>query len=214
MKIEIWSDILCPFCYIGKRHLEQALESFPDMPVQLEWKSFQLDPHVVPQPDKNVYQYLAERKGISLAESEQMHQAVTERAAEAGLEYHFEKTKVTNSRTAHRLIQLAKTKGLANELEESFFRAYFTEGKDLNDETTLMALCVESGLNPLDVKEVLQLKDTFSAEVIRDVQEAQAIGVRGVPFFVFDRKYAISGAQPIEHFIETIQAVLNQETNA
>lgn len=213
MKIEIWSDILCPFCYIGKRHLEKALESFPDLPVQIEWKSFQLDPDVVPQPDKNVYQYLAERKGISVAESEQMHQAVTERAAEAGLEYHFEKTKVTNSRTAHRLIQLAKTKGLANEVEEIFFRAYFTEGKDLNDETTLMALCVESGLNPLDVKEVLQLKDTFSAEVIRDVQEAQAIGVRGVPFFVFDRKYAISGAQPVEHFVETIQAVLNPDTN-
>lgn len=208
MKIEIWSDIMCPFCYIGKRHLETALGQFPDQHFEIEWKSFQLDPTIVPQPDKNVYEYLAERKGVSLEESKQMHAGVVARAAEVGLDYRFEKAVVSNSFDAHRLIQLAKTKGLGDPIEETFFKAYFTEGRDLNDKDTLMELCVGIGLNALDVKEVLEDETQFAGAVRNDISEAQQIGVRGVPFFVFDRKYAISGAQPIEHFEQTIQEVL------
>lgn len=208
MKIEIWSDIMCPFCYIGKRHLESALSAFPNEPFEIEWKSFQLDPTIVPQPGKNVYEYLAERKGMSVEESKQMHAGVVERAAEVGLDYRFEKAVISNSLTAHRLIQLAKTKGLGDAVEETFFKAYFTDGRDLNDESTLVELCVGIGLNALDVKEVLQDETLFAAAVNHDISEAQQIGVRGVPFFVFDRKYAISGAQPIEHFEQTIQEVL------
>lgn len=208
MKIEIWSDIMCPFCYIGKRHLETALDQFPDQHFEIEWKSFQLDPTIVPQPDKNVYEYLAERKGVSLEESKQMHAGVVARAAEVGLDYRFEKAVVSNSFDAHRLIQLAKTKGLGDPIEETFFKAYFTEGRDLNDKDTLMELCVGIGLNALDVKEVLEDETQFAGAVRNDISEAQQIGVRGVPFFVFDRKYAISGAQPIEHFEQTIQEVL------
>lgn len=210
MKIEIWSDIMCPFCYIGKRHLEAALEQFPEQDFEIVWKSFQLDPFVVAQPDKNIYQYLSERKGISVSESEQMHQAVTERAAEVGLTYNFEKTKVANSRTAHRIIQLAKKSGLGDAMEEQFFHAYFTDGADLNDNDTLMRLAVEIGLNPLDIRDVLAHKDQFAAEVDADIRESQEIGVRGVPFFVFDRKYAISGAQPIDYFEQTIRTVIEQ----
>lgn len=208
MKIEIWSDIMCPFCYIGKRHLESALSAFPDEQFEIEWKSFQLDPSIVPQPNKNVYEYLAERKGMSVEESKQMHAGVVERAAEVGLDYHFEKAVISNSFTAHRLIQLAKTKGLGDAIEETFFKAYFTDGRDLNDESTLVELCVGVGLNALDVKEVLQDETRYANAVNNDISEAQQIGVRGVPFFVFDRKYAVSGAQPIEHFKQTIQEVL------
>lgn len=209
MKIEIWSDIQCPFCYIGKRHLETALKTFPDEQVEIEWKSFQLDPSIVPQPDKNVYEYLAERKGMSVEQSREMHAGVVARAAEIGLDYHFEKAVVSNSFDAHRLIQLAKTKGLGDAMEETFFKAYFTEGRDLNNPATLMELSVGAGLNALDVKEVLENEELFAQAVRSDIVEAQQIGVRGVPFFVFDRKYAISGAQPIEHFEETIRTVLS-----
>ncbi len=208
MKIEIWSDIMCPFCYIGKRHLEAALSQFPDEPFEIEWKSFQLDPTIVPQSDKNVYEYLAERKGISVEESKQMHAGVVARAAEVGLDYHFEKAVISNSFDAHRLIQLAKTKGLGDTMEETFFKAYFTEGRNLNDTNTLMELGVGVGLNPLDVKDVLKDETQFANAVRNDISEAQQIGVRGVPFFVFDRKYAISGAQPIAHFEQTIREVL------
>jgi protein disulfide-isomerase len=209
MKIEVWSDIMCPFCYIGKRHLEAAMNAFPGETFEVEWKSFQLDPAIVPQPDKNVYEYLAERKGMSVEESKQMHAGVVARAAEVGLDYHFEKAVISNSFQAHRLIQLAKTKGLGDAIEETFFKAYFTDGRNLNDEAVLMELCVGAGLNPLDVKEVLEDDTRFANAVRNDIAEAQQIGVRGVPFFVFDRKYAISGAQPIEHFEETIRTVLD-----
>lgn len=211
MKIEIWSDIMCPFCYIGKRHLEAALSAFPDEQFEIEWKSFQLDPSIIPQPDKNVYEYLAERKGMSVEESKQMHAGVVARAAEAGLDYHFEKAVISNSFTPHRLIQLAKTKGLGDAMEETFFKAYFTEGRDLNNPETLMELCVRAGLNAPDVKMVLEDENMFADAVKNDISEAQQIGVRGVPFFVFDRKYAVSGAQPIEHFEETIQTVLSSK---
>lgn len=207
MKIEIWSDIMCPFCYIGKRHLEAAMQAFPDTPFEIEWKSFQLDPTIVPQPGKNVYEYLAERKGMSVEESKQMHAGVVARAAEVGLDYRFEKAVISNSFDAHRLIQLAKTKGFGDAIEETFFKAYFTEGRDLNDRNTLMELGVGVGLNALDVKEVLDQDTLFADAVHTDIAEAQQIGVRGVPFFVFDRKYAISGAQPVDHFEETIRAV-------
>ena len=208
MKIEIWSDIMCPFCYIGKRHLETALSNFPNEQFEIEWKSFQLDPTIVPQPGKNVYEYLAERKGMSVEESKQMHAGVVARAAEVGLDYQFEKAVISNSFDAHRIIQLAKIKGLGDAMEETFFKAYFTEGRDLNDKDTLMELGVGVGLNALDIKDVLEDETQFASAVKHDISEAQQIGVRGVPFFVFDRKYAVSGAQPIEHFEQTIQEVL------
>lgn len=207
MKIEIWSDIMCPFCYIGKRHLEEALAEFPDLAVQIEWKSFQLDPSITPQPGKNVYAYLAERKGMSLAESRSMHKNVSDTAAAVGLRYDFDNAIIANSLRAHQLIQLAKTKGQGDVMEEVFFSAYFCEGEDLNDDNTLMHLGIKAGLNPLDIRETL-VENSFSAAINNDIYEAQQIGVRGVPFFVFDRKYAISGAQPVAAFIETIQALV------
>ncbi|WP_345146892.1 DsbA family oxidoreductase [Flavobacterium ginsengiterrae] len=205
MKIEIWSDIMCPFCYIGKRQLETALKQFPENEFEIEWKSFQLDPSITPQPGKDVYTYLAERKGMTVEQSKEMHKGVTERAKSVGLDYNFDKAVISNSLEAHRIIQLAKTKKLGDEIEEIFFKAYFTEGRDLNDGPTLIELAEKAGLNKEDVLKVLQSDNLFIKEVESDINEAQEIGVQGVPFFVFDRKYAVSGAQPVEAFVQTIK---------
>ncbi len=207
MKIEIWSDIMCPFCYIGKRHLETALASFPGETIEIQWKSFQLDPTITAQPGKNVYTYLAERKGLSLDESKNMHQGVVERAAEVGLDFRFEKAIIANSFDAHRLLHFAKINGLGNELKEQLLAAYFTEGKDFGNHQTLIEIGVSVGLKSEEISTVLS-SNLFSEAVQKDIHEAQEIGVQGVPFFVFDRKYAISGAQPIEVFQETITACL------
>ena len=210
MKIEIWSDIMCPFCYIGKRQLEAALEQFPNNDFVIEWKSFQLDPSITPQPGKDVYTFLAERKGISLEQSIEMHKGVEERAKSVGLDYRFDKTVISNSLAAHRIIQLAKTKNLGDQMEEVFFKAYFTEGLDLNDHKTLIELASQVGLSIREVQEVLQNDDMYLKEVKENIDEAQEIGVQGVPFFVFDRKYAISGAQPVEAFVQTITEIRNK----
>ncbi|SHH80264.1 DsbA family oxidoreductase [Flavobacterium johnsoniae] len=205
MKIEIWSDIMCPFCYIGKRQLETALEQFPDNDFEIEWKSFQLDPTITPEPGKDVYTYLAERKGMTVEQSKEMHKGVAERAKSVGLEYNFDKAVISNSLEAHRIIQLAKTKNLGDEIEEIFFKAYFTEGRDLNDGPTLIELAEKAGLDKNDVLEVLKSDNLYLKEIEHDIEEAQQIGVQGVPFFVFDRKYAVSGAQPVEAFVQTIK---------
>ncbi|HLP56397.1 MAG TPA: DsbA family oxidoreductase [Fluviicola sp.] len=206
MKIEIWSDVMCPFCYIGKRRLEQALEQFPGETFDIEWKSFQLDPDLVANGKENPYQYLADRKGISYQESVNMHENVVNAAKSVGLDYRFDLAVVANSLDAHRLSHLAKQHGLGNELEERLFRAYFTEGKDIADHAVLTVLGTEAGI-PKEAIETLFSGDQFLADVQHDILEAQQIGVRGVPFFVFDRKYAISGAQPVEAFLETLNAV-------
>ncbi|TCN53190.1 DsbA family oxidoreductase [Flavobacterium circumlabens] len=208
MKIEIWSDIMCPFCYIGKRQLETALAEFPNDEFEIEWRSFQLDPTISPQPDKDVYTYLAERKGMSVEQSVEMHKGVAERAKSVGLDYHFDKAIIANSFTAHRIIQLAKTKNLGDEMEEVFFKAYFTEGKDLNDGPTLLELAEKAGLDKNETLKVIENEKLFLSEVHTDIIEGQQIGVQGVPFFVFDRKYAVSGAQPVETFVQTIKELL------
>jgi len=208
MKIEIWSDIMCPFCYIGKRQLETALAEFPNEEFEIEWKSFQLDPSIEPQSGKDVYTFLAERKGISVEQSIEMHKGVVERAKSVGLDYHFDKAIISNSLTAHRIIHLAKSKKLGDQMEEIFFKAYFTEGRDLNDAETLIELGVKTGLDAAEVKEVVENNNIYLNEVQEDITEAQQIGVQGVPFFVFDRKYAVSGAQPVEAFVNTIKEVL------
>ena len=207
MKIEIWSDVMCPFCYIGKRRLEQALEQIPGSEAySIEWKSFQLDPDLVTNGKENPYEYLADRKGISYQESVKMHENVVNAASEVGLDYRFDQAVVANSLDAHRLSHLAKQHGVGNALEERLFQAYFTEGRDIADHATLTELGIEVGIPKADI-DTLYSGDQFLAEVQRDIAEAQQIGVRGVPFFVFDRKYAVSGAQPVEAFLETINAV-------
>jgi len=206
MKIEIWSDIMCPFCYIGKRHFEAALKEFPHADsLQIEWKSFQLDPTIPKMEERvDVYQYLADKKGMSLEQSKSLHQNVIQMAKNAGLDYNFDIAVVGNSKDAHRLIQFAKTKGLGDQAEEALFKAYFTDGKNMADMKDLIEIGTSIGLDSVELTSILE-SDAFAYEMMQDIQEAQNIGVQGVPFFVFDRKYAVSGAQPVEAFLQTLE---------
>jgi predicted DsbA family dithiol-disulfide isomerase len=205
LKIEIWSDVMCPFCYIGKRKIENAINDFPHKSkVEIEWKSFQLDPTTKSQPGKSTYDYLAEKYGRDRQWSLEMHENVTNLAKAEGLEYNFDKAIIANSFDAHRLSHLAKKYGKGNELEELIFKAYFTEGKDVSEIEALVDLGRNVGLDETEIRNMLASKQ-FKEAVQNDIIEAQQIGVRGVPFFVLDRKYAISGAQPNEVFTETLE---------
>lgn len=212
MKIEIWSDVMCPFCYIGKRHLEQALAQFDDSNrVEIVWKSYQLNPDLPLKIEnkESAYEYLAKAKGISYEQSVQMHDNVVKMAAKVGLNYQFDKAVVANSFYAHQLAQYAKEKGLGVEIEELLFKAYFTEGKDISDKATLVLLGDELGFTQAEVEQALS-DEKYAALVRKDIAEAQQIGVRGVPFFVFDRKYAVSGAQPTEQFLGALQQSVSE----
>lgn len=204
-KIDIWSDVVCPFCYIGKRNLEQALlqASLADS-VTIEWHSFQLDPDTQSEPGKDVYQYLAERKGQTLEWSIAAHAHVTQVAKEAGLEYRMQDAKIANTRDAHRLLQLAKKHNKGNELEELLFQAYFTDGKDIGDHQTLAAIGEAIGIDSATTLQMLH-SNQFDNEVQRDIAQAAAYGIRGVPFFVINNKIGVSGAQPPSAFIDAIQ---------
>ncbi len=204
MKVEIWSDVMCPFCYIGKRKFEQALEQFPGKgQVEVEWKSFQLNPEMKTEPSKTINEYLAEHKGISVAQAKQMNDRVTAMAAEVGLQYDFSKAVVANSFDAHRLSHFAKRHGRQDAMEERLFKAYFTEGKNTADRETLAALAVEVGLDEVEIRTMLSGSE-FSDDVNRDIYEANQVGARGVPFFVFDNKYGVSGAQSTEVFLQVL----------
>lgn len=204
MKIEIWSDVMCPFCYIGKRNFEMALADFPDKDkIEVEWKSFQLDPTVPEVATESQEDYLVKRKGMSREQVKGMLANVTEMARQAGLEYHLDKSVMVNSQKAHQLIQFAKTKGLGDEVEEVIFRAFFTDGKNVADLETLKELGKEAGLDEKELESAFT-DDQFKYKMNQDIQEARSIGVTGVPFFVFDRKYGVSGAQPSEAFLDTL----------
>jgi len=205
MKVEIWSDMVCPFCYIGKRHYEAALSKFAHAnDIETEWHSFQLNPDLPADTHQNPYQYLAKAKGISYEQSVKMHEHVTGMAHNAGLTYNFDKAVIVNSFNAHRLLQMAKKHKLGSKAEEVLFKAYFTDGRNLNDVETLVQLGTDIGLKPEDIRSMLA-GDTNTAEVHADLREAEQIGINGVPFFVFNRKYGVSGAQPADTFLNTLQ---------
>jgi predicted DsbA family dithiol-disulfide isomerase len=210
MKVEIWSDIMCPFCYIGKRKFESALAQFEHKgDVEIVWKSFQLNPDMKTEVGKNINQYLAEIKGWSVEQSKEMNDRVTGMAKQVGLDYDFNKAVVANSFNAHRLIQLAKKTGKGDAAEERLFKAYFTEGKNVDDLHVLSQLAVEIGINITEADEVLK-SSAFSDEVNQDVYEAQQVGVRGVPFFVLGNKYAVSGAQESATFLQALKTTWNE----
>ena len=207
LKVQIWSDIMCPFCYIGKRRIEEALSLFEHKDnVAIEWKSYQLDASFVASPNDNMVEHLAHKYGKDTAWAQGMLDNMTQNAKNAGLDFHFEKAILANSFDAHRLLHLAKKHNLANDLEELLFKAYLTEGKNINDKSILKQLGISVGLNADAIDEVL-LSDAYGSAVKKDIENANSIGVQGVPFFVFDNKYAVSGAQPATAFLETLQKV-------
>jgi predicted DsbA family dithiol-disulfide isomerase len=205
MKVEIWSDVMCPFCYIGKRRFEKALAQFPDSDkVEITWKSYLLNPSMKTEPGKNINEYLSETKGWPLEYAQQMNDRVTEMAEQEGLEYDFDRAVVANARDAHRLIQLAKANNKGDAMEERLFKAYFTEGKNIADHNVLLQLGEEVGLSTDQVQQTLK-SAAYSEEVEKDIYEAYNIGVRGVPYFVFNDRYAVSGAQHAETFLGALQ---------
>lgn len=205
MKIEIWSDVVCPFCYIGKRKLEKALDKFPlKDQVEIEWKSFQLNPEEKTNPSINSLEHLAQSKGWSMDQTREITSNVVEMAKEQGLEFDFEKAKVANTKNAHRLIHFAKQQGKGGEMKERLLKAYFSDGENVDDPNTLIKLGAEIGLKESEIKSMLA-SNQFDDAVDQDIYESRLIGVRGVPFFVLDRKFGISGAQPDEVFEETIE---------
>ena len=211
MKVEIWSDIVCPFCYIGKRKFEKALEGFEAKDkVEIVWRSFQLDPEMKYVPGQSVHEYLGERKSASAAEGKKMNDSMAAIAKEVGLEYNFDNAIINNTLDAHRLLHFAKDKGLQNELKERLFKAYYTEGKNIGDTNTLVQLATEVGLNDAEARAVLQT-DAYTQEVELDQYEAQQVGARGVPFYVFNDKYAVSGAKPAELFTQVLDKVWQEE---
>ena len=204
MKVEIWSDVMCPFCYIGKRRFEQALDGFEHKEdIEVEWKSFQLNPDLKTDPSLNVTQYLADIKGWSLDYAKQANAQVTQMAAEAGLTYHLDKAVVANSFNAHRLIHLAQKYELGDAAKEALLKAYFTEGKNIDDKQTLTNLGASIGLNASEIEQMLD-SEAYTDAVKHDIAEAQYLGIRGVPFFVLNNKYGISGAQAVQVFTETL----------
>lgn len=205
MKIEIWSDVACPFCYIGKRKIEKAIERFPQKDLlEIEWKSFLLNSDQVTQPNKSSEEYLAEAKGWSLEQTKEITANVTNMAAQEGLEYHLDKTVVANTKKAHRILHFAKTVGKGDQMKESLLKAYFTDAVNIDDDAVLLGLGKELGMGEAEVLEVLTT-DKFKNEVDQDIYESRQLGVRGVPFFVLDRKFGISGAQPDEVFDQTLK---------
>ncbi len=205
LKIQIWSDIMCPFCYIGKRRIEGALANFEHSNnVEIEWKSFQLDPNFQSTSNDNMVEHLAAKYGKDASWAQGMLDNMTQNAKDSGLDFHFEKSILANSHNAHRLLHLAKKHQLGNELKEQLLKAYLTDGKNVNDLETLSTLGQLVGLDKNAVEEALH-SDAFSNEVKQDIAMAQQIGVQGVPFFVFDNKYAVSGAQTEEIFLDTLK---------
>ncbi len=210
MKIEIWSDVMCPFCYIGKRHLEKALAELPfGKAIAIDWKSYQLNPDYKNVDGENLYQYLSTNKGISIEQAQQMTQQVVSMATEAGLDIDFERSIPANSFNAHRLIHFAASKGKQDLAEEYLFKAHFTDGKDIDNIDVLLEIAAGLDLDQAEAKEVMD-GNAFEEEVRYDVYESQQLGVRGVPFFVMDRKYALSGAQPVEAFKQALTQSYNE----
>ena len=196
MKVEIWSDVACPWCYIGKRRSESALAQFAHRDqVEVTWRSFQLDPQAPRDSGQTVSEILARKYGVSLAQAEAMNGRVSALAAQEGLEYHLDKTQYGNTFDAHRLIHLAATRNLQDAVKERLFKAYFTEGARLDDAETLVRLVAEVGIDADEARAMLGT-DAYADEVRADERRAQMLGIRGVPFFVIDEKYGVSGAQP------------------
>jgi predicted DsbA family dithiol-disulfide isomerase len=198
MKVEVWSDVVCPWCYIGKRRIEGALEQFEHRDdVEVTYRAFELNPQAQPDEGIALAERLARKYGVPIEEARAMNARVTAVAADDGLDYHLDKARPGNTFDAHRLIHLAQAEGCQGEMKERLMAAYFIEGRPIGTRDTLLELAAEVGLDPDRARAVLD-GDEFTAEVRADEREAAELGISGVPFFVIDRRYGVSGAQPAQ----------------
>jgi predicted DsbA family dithiol-disulfide isomerase len=210
MNVEIWSDVVCPWCYIGKRRFERAVASFghPDE-ITVTYRSFELDPDGPGQRTGTHAEHLAGKYGMTIAQAEQASEQMTERAAADGLEFRFDLVRGGNTFDAHRLLHLAKDQGLQPQLKERLLRATFTEGLPIADKPTLVRLATEAGLAAAQAQAVLD-GDAYADAVRADERQAARYGITGVPFFVADGKYAVSGAQPPEVLLQLLQRAYDE----
>lgn len=209
MKVEVWSDFACPFCYIGKQRLEAALDQFAHKDdVEVVFRSFELDPHAPRDVDHDVHDMLAAKYGMSREQAIAMNGNVGFQGKEVGIEFQFDTMILTNTFDAHRLARYAMNRGKMNRMAQELFQAYFTDSRHLSDHETLAELAVKTGLDRDEVLKMLASAD-YSDEVRADEAEAARLGARSVPFFVIDHKHALSGAQPVNMFINALQTAWN-----
>jgi predicted DsbA family dithiol-disulfide isomerase len=215
MQVEIWSDVVCPWCYVGKRRFESALASFAHRgDVDVVYRSFELDPSAAPGVTTPTVELLAGKYGMSVAQAHDAQQQMERRAARDGLSFHMDGLRSGNTRDAHRLLQLARARGRQAELAERLHRAYFTDQISIFDHASLADLAAEVGLDRHEVTTVLS-GDKYDDEVRADEETARSLGATGVPFFVIDRRYGISGAQPAQTITQVLErAWSDTETEA
>lgn len=215
MKIEVWSDFVCPFCYIGKRRLEEAIAQFPGKDqVEVEFKSFELDPNAQTYSGTGINEALAKKYGMSIEEAKRANEGIGSQAAEVGLTFNFDEMKPTNTFDAHRLAKFAATVGKEKEMTEKLLASYFTESKLISDHDVLVEIAQTAGIEKEETLAVLNDSTKYANDVRIDEALAQQMGVTGVPFFVINQKYSISGAQPTETFRRALLQVWEEEGNA
>jgi predicted DsbA family dithiol-disulfide isomerase len=205
--VDVWSDVVCPWCYIGKRRLEEAMRRFVEEggpPVEVVYHSFQLDPSFPADYAGSAVDYLVQRKGVDEGRARAMHRHVTHVASTVGLAYDFDRLRPANTGPAHQLLHLALDRGAQSEVKENLFRAHFTEGRDISDLDTLAAMAGDTGLDPETARRALE-EGRYADTVDEDIRLAARIGIQGVPFFVFDGRIGVSGAQPPETLLEALR---------
>jgi predicted DsbA family dithiol-disulfide isomerase len=211
IRVDIWSDIACPWCYIGKRRFEAGVRAFqeqhPDVGFEVESHSYELAPDTPLDFQGSEVDFLVTHKGMPREQVEQMLGQMTELAASEGLTFHFDRVRHANTARAHRALHLAKERGLQQEFLQRLFRAYFEQGRDMSDPDTLAELGAEVGLDPAEVRDALN-DDAYGEAVERDITRARMLGVTGVPFFLIEEKYGVSGAQSAEAFAGAFEQVL------
>ena len=212
MKVEIWSDVVCPWCYIGKRRFEQALAGFAHRDeVEVVWRAFELDSGAPAEREGGYAENLATKYGFSVAKAQEMIDTMTATAAQDGLELHFETARPGNTFDAHRLLHAAAEHGVQDAVKERLLRATFTEGEPIGDAETLVRLVAEAGLDAEQARAVLA-SDRYAAEVRGDQAQARAYGISGVPFFVVDGRYGVSGAQPASALAQVLAQAWAERT--
>jgi predicted DsbA family dithiol-disulfide isomerase len=210
MRVDVWSDVVCPWCYLGREYLNQAISSY-DGDVEVVHHSFELDPTTPRDRTELTAKRLATKYGMSESQVVAAQQQMKARAAEAGLNFNTEGQRSGNTRDAHRLIQLAHQRGVQDEMIERLYRAHFSETRSIFDAESLAALAAEvDGLDPVEVEGMLST-DAYDEQVLADEQQAYDLGVTGVPFFVIDRKYGLSGAQPAETLVQVLEKAAADE---
>lgn len=204
MRVDIWSDVVCPFCYIGKKRLEAAAEQ-AGVELEVHWHSYELDPEAPVRQEVSNSERLAQKYGRTLAEVEEMQRNIAAMAAEEGIQFNWENANSGNTFNAHRIIHLAQSKGLGSEAKEAFFYSYMTQGLPIGERETLEDVAARIGLNPVEVDDLLN-SDEFADFVKFDEDVARdQLKVTGVPFFVFDQRIALAGAQPREVFLQVME---------